>query len=603
MKKILIALIAALALYMMFGNTDEPPPTAVADSLRATTTGSVIGFEDVHDTYAWLGIPYAASTAGENRWRAPQPPAAWEGTREALAYGSACPQLTGVFGGADIGADDQASDIMGSEDCLTLNVWAPQGSNPDDKAKLPVMVWIHGGGNTIGYSGQYPSGILAGRKDLVVVTINYRLGLLGWFSHPALRAGAQSLEDASGNYGTLDTVAALAWVRDNIAAFGGDPGNVTVFGESAGGRNVYMLIASPLARGLFHKAIVQSGVTPTTLVERAENYTDQEPPGLENSSGDVLLKVLVSAGRAKDRESAKQVVTTMSHAEIAEFLRAQSVEDLMADVGGQAGLYPAPQTVRDGLVLPKQPMFELFKDPSRYNSVPIVTGTNRDEMKLFMGMDPAYSELWLGIIPRIRNQATFDNDTSYHSDRWKLAAVDMPADIMARNGHDQVYTYRFDWDEGGSLGIVDWSTALGAAHAMEIPFVFGDFPGIFPIPRLFTAGNESGRRVLSEAMMDYWTQFARTGRPGTGGNAANPAWTPWLPGRGGTLLLDTGDGGGIRMSESRLVVADFRRRLENDTLITDPQARCAMYASLFDSDRWSRDLLDPDEFAALGCSR
>lgn len=595
MKKILGILFAAVALYFIFSQGDEAPPTVAGDSLRTTATGDVVGFEDVHDTYAWLGIPFAASTAGDNRWRAPQPAPAWEGTREALAYGPECPQQASVFGGSDA----EPGSVVGSEDCLSLNIWAPR--EPGDN-KLPVMVWIHGGGNTVGASGQYPAGILAGRQDLVVVTVNYRLGFLGWFAHPSLRAGAQGLEDASGNYGTLDNIAALQWVQDNIASFGGDADNVTIFGESAGGRNVYMLIGSPLARGLFHRAIVQSGLATTTALERGEHFTDDALPGLENSSSETLARLLVAAGRAQDRASAKTVIASMDDAQVADFLRAQTPEALIGNLESQAGMYAAPQTFRDGTVLPKESLLDIFTDPARYNSVPVITGTNRDEMKLFMGMDPSYSELWLGVLPRIRDQAVFDNDTSYHSDRWKLGAVDVPADIMTANGHDAVFAYRFDWDEGGSLlGLIDLSKSLGAAHAMEIPFVFGDFPGIFPIPRLFTRGNEPGRIALSDAMMDYWAEFARTGDPGTGVSEQQPRWSSWRSGQGGMLLLDSPGGGGIRMSENRLLIADFRRRLENDVLVTDPQERCERYADMFNSDRWSSDLFEEDEYVALGC--
>lgn len=597
MKKIVLVLVAALALYLLLRDTPDTPPTAATESTRAIATGTLTGFEDEHNTYAWLGIPYAASTAGDNRWRAPQPAPAWTGPREALQFGPVCPQLVSVFAGVE----GEPGEAAGSEDCLSLNIWAPRGAADDGREPLPVMVWIHGGGNTVGASDHYRGAALAGRQDVVVVTINYRLGLLGWFTHPALRAAAANPEDASGNYGTLDTIAALRWVQANIAAFGGNPDNVTVFGESAGGRNVYMLMASPLAQGLFHRAIVQSGSIPTTPFALAENFVDDEPPGLANSAGETLLRLLVNSQQAQDREDARERLAAMSADEIVAFLRSQSIDELMAGLGGNAGMYSAPQTLRDGHVLPKRPLFKLFRDPGAYNSVPVITGTNRDEMKLFMGLDPAYSDLWFGILPRVRDQAAFDNETGYHSDRWKLAAVDWPADIMTGNGHDAVYAYRFDWDEGGSLGLVDWSTTLGAAHAMEIPFVFGDFPGIFPLPRLFTGRNEPGRLALSDAMMNYWAEFARTGAPGTGGNDQQPRWDAWRAGRGGMLIFDSPQGGGIGMSEKRLVPADFRRRLENDTLVTDTAARCELYTDLFDSLRWGSELFSEADYTRLGC--
>ncbi|MFK7976887.1 MAG: carboxylesterase/lipase family protein [Halioglobus sp.] len=600
MKKAAILLVIAIATYAFFSTRPEPELTPAANSLRSIEAGELVGFEDSENTHAWLGIPYAASTAGENRWRAPQPAPGWEGTREALGYGETCPQLASLFAGAE----GEPGAAAGSEDCLTLNIWAPrfdEDAIPSGDSALPVMVWIHGGGNTVGASSQYPAPILAGREKLIVVTINYRLGLLGWFSHPALHASAANAEDASGNYGTLDTIAALQWVQENISAFGGNPSNVTVFGESAGGRNVYMLLASPLAKGLFQRAIAQSGAASTTPVYLAQNTLQDNPPGEENSSGETVLRLLIQTGKASSKEEAASIAAEMPEREMASFLRSQSLAQLLAGLGTESGMYSAPQTVRDGYVLPAQTLYEQFENPKNYNSVPTITGTNRDELKLFMAMDPEYSDRVFGLIPRIKDQASFDNEAAYHSDRWKLAAVDHPADIMTAGGHPSLYAYRFDWDEGGSVGITDWSTALGAAHALEIPFVFGDFEGLFPIPRLFTAGNRKGREALSAGMMSYWAQFARTGNPGTGRKGELPQWTTWQSGRGGMMLLDSPAGGGIRMSDNRLTLAYFRRRLENDTIITETNARCELYTEMFNSSRWGQELFDSQEYAKLGC--
>lgn len=601
MKKIILLLVVAAAIYALFSTRPEPARVAAPESIRTPSGGAVVGSVDDEETHAWLGIPYAASTAGDNRWRAPQPAAPWGETLEALNYGHACPQIASLFAGVD-GEPGSAS---GSEDCLSLNIWAPQfepDALPSGDAALPVMVWIHGGGNTVGSSAHYPSPLLASRENLIVVTLNYRLGLLGWFSHPALQATAANAADASGNYGTLDTIAALDWVQNNIAAFGGNPDNVTVFGESAGGRNVYMLLASPLASGLFHRAIVQSGSASTMPLNIAQNTMDDAPAGHENSSGETLLRLLQQTDNALSREAAVQKAAAMSPQETAQYLRAQSLAQLLAGLGTDSGMYSAPQTFRDGHVLPKETLFQVFKNPRNYNSVPIITGTNRDELKLFMAMDPQYSDRVLGLIPRIRDQAAFDNEAAYHSDRWKLAAVDEPADIMTAGGHRAIYAYRFDWDEGGSVGITDWSKALGAAHALEIPFVFGDFEGLFPIPRLFTSANRKGREALSENMMSYWAQFARTGNPDRGTDGDLPQWTTWQTGLGGMMLLDSPEGGGVRMSQSRLRLADFRRRLENDTIITTTEARCELYTQMFNTTSWGTELFDPGEYAALGCS-
>ncbi|MDP3378936.1 MAG: carboxylesterase family protein, partial [Brevundimonas sp.] len=235
-----------ISLMMVF----VPVPALVPDPVdtvrleNGTVQGAVAG-----DIVAFKGLPYAAPPVGERRWRPPAPAANWEGTRDATTYGAICIQ-------APANGDPGVGPLPMSEDCLTLNVWAPvERAEP-----LPVMVWIHGGGynNGSGTAALYDGSALA-RRGVVVVTINYRLGRLGFFDHPALAADRPADEPA-GNYGVMDQIAALEWVHDNIAALGGDPGNVTIFGESAGGVAVTQLMIAPSARGLFHKAIVQSGL-------------------------------------------------------------------------------------------------------------------------------------------------------------------------------------------------------------------------------------------------------------------------------------------------------------------------------------------------------
>lgn len=601
MRTIVLLLIAAvLGTYLLLRPEAPVLPENAPDSLRTVNSGNLVGFADRAQTHAWLGIPYAASTARQGRWRAPRPAPSWEGVRSALSYSPPCPQPWSFFAGVE----GKRGQVAGSENCLALNIWAPRFTPQDipgpDEA-LPVMVWIHGGGNTVGSASGYPAAQFAGRENLLVVTINYRLGMLGWFSHPALRAQADNPKDASGNFGTLDTIAALEWVRDNIAAFGGNPNNVTIFGESAGGRNVFMLLASPLAEGLFHRAIVQSGSLNSMPRQFGENPVDAEQPGMPNSSGETLLRLLLERNIVPDRESAIAAVEDLTDKELAAFLRSRNLEDLFGSVGGPSGMYPAPQVFRDGHVIPRQPLTEVLADPTQYNSVPLVTGANRDEQKLFMAMDPQYSDKLFGVIPRILDQQSFDNKAAYYSDRWRLGAVDTPAQIISDHGDQPVFTYRWDWDEGGSLGIVDWSEALGAAHGLEIPFVLGHFDDFTPIPRLFTRANRKGREQLSQRMMSYWAQFARSGDPGRGTNADLPQWQPWQHNNGGIMVLDTEEDGGVRMDDSRLRVEDFRQRLMADTLITDQTERCALYLKLFHSPRRGKELFDPREYRQLGC--
>ncbi|MCX2979860.1 carboxylesterase [Halieaceae bacterium IMCC14734] len=597
LKKILLAMVIVLVAWFLLGDDRSESVYVEPASERLLDSGTIMGFADRHDVYAWLGIPYAAPPVGADRWRAPGAIPAWEGTRDTVKFGAACIQPWS-FMTRDTGV---AGDIIGSEDCLYLNVWAPRDAL-NAGTRLPVMLWIHGGSNTAGTAAGYPASHLAGSQQVIVVSINYRLGFLGWFSHPALGASASSPEEASGNFALLDMVAALQWVQRNIETFGGDSENVTVFGESAGGRNVYALMASPLAQGLFHRAIVQSGSIATQALTEAENYRDEASPGHRNSSGERVVSLLQQAGLASDRESAKAVHETMGVGALAEFLRARSPQELLTDIGARAGSYSVPQTFRDGVVLPADSLLEVFADPKRYNNVPLITGANRDEQKLFAAMNSEFSELRWGLIPRITDQANFDRVTAYLSDGWRLAAVDSPANVIASNAGAPVFAYRFDWDEGGNMLLVDWSTALGAAHGMEIPFVLGDFERINPIPWFFNPFNRTGRETLSAAMMGYWAEFARNGDPGGGQDQAQPVWQAWQADEGGVLFLDTDTDGGIRMSPGRLEVSHFTDRLLADAGFADVAERCAMFINLFRSPWRGYELFDAREYQRLGCA-
>src|SRR5262245_8269705 len=240
----LLAPLAAALLAACGGPLKDARPSADASSQRALPAGDVVGFTGSYGDHAWRGIPYAEPPVGALRWRAPRPLPRWSGEREALVSGAPCPQIASVYSGAPRGKKD----IVGSEDCLVLDVYAPRFARdavPSGAAALPVMLWIHGGGNTIGSASFYDGGHLAAAENVVVVVVQYRLGALGWLRHAALRAEGGSDADRSGNFGTLDTIRALEWVRDNVAAFGGDPQRVTIFGESAGGNNVFALLLSP----------------------------------------------------------------------------------------------------------------------------------------------------------------------------------------------------------------------------------------------------------------------------------------------------------------------------------------------------------------------
>jgi para-nitrobenzyl esterase len=595
MKKILgiiaILLLALLAWFAFKHWRDQP----VVDnqSLRSTTTGTLAGFADQHSTHAWLGVPFARPPVGELRWRAPQPPAAWDGARQALAHSEPCAQLT-LFA---LGSKNTST---GSEDCLYLNIWAPRFTAEQAAAqRLPVMVWIHGGGNTLGFADSTRGHHLAGSQQVIVVTLQYRLGVFGWFSHPALRDAATTPADASSNFGLLDQIAGLQWVRDNIAAFGGDPANVTIFGESAGGHDVFALLAAPPAKGLFHRAIAQSGVVRTLTRDAAENYSDDAEPGLPYSSREFINRLLVDDGSAADRAAAKQRQLQMSGADVASYLRGKSVDALLAGVTRRSlGMYLAPTVIRDGYAVPLEPPYEIFADPARYNSVPLMTGTNRDEYKLFLSSSAELTEKKLGLVPKIKDAMTYNRITGYFSDAWKAQSVDELAAVLQRSQGDTVFTYRLDWDEEPDYGIVDLRELLGAAHSVDLNFVFGD-DATQGLP-LRNDANGAGRDALSATMMAYWAHFAKHGTPGNGGKPELPVWRAWSPSEPSLMIFDSAQGGGVRISGERLHVADIKQRLKEDPLIEKPVERCQLYVQLFYAGL-SDTYWNESEYDAWGC--
>jgi para-nitrobenzyl esterase len=592
---VVLAVAVAAAYLLLRPKAPPPPPPPVADeaTVRSTTSGEIVGFRTPKGAFAWLGLPFAAPPVGALRWQAPTAPAAWTGRREALAVGSLCVQFPSLLSGA--GRSPSSSEPVGDEDCLYLNVYAPPVA-PADGAQLPVMLWIHGGGNSIGHGGSYDGSVLAARHDVIVVTINYRLGPFGWFAHPALHPPGTAPIDASGNYGTLDAIAALEWVRANIAAFGGDPGNVTIFGESAGGTDVLTLLVSPLAKGLFHRAIVQSGGLGLTPLSEAANYADHG--GHAYSGREIVNRMLVRDGRAADTAAARAVQDGLSDAEIRDALRGQKAFDLMRLYqGGGFGMIDAPDVFADGTVLPANTVTaELFADPDRYNAVPTILGTNRDEIALFLSRSPRWTENLLWIFPRLKDEAAYPRYVRYSSDAWKARGVDSIADAMSRAQGETVYAYRFDWDEEPSIMGFDLSKALGAAHGLEIAFVFGNFESGLGLSYIYPA--TPTRDALSASMMSYWAQFAHAGAPGRGRSGSEVEWTPW--GRDGNTMIvfDTATDGGVRMSSERVTFESLRARLHDDSSFAEVKDRCEIYAQIFRG-----DLFDADEWESLRCSQ
>ncbi len=581
----------------------ERPAPRVADpaSRRTLGAGALVGFTGQYDSHVWLGIPYAKPPVGDLRWRPPQPAAAWNDTREATEFGSPCPQFASRFAGV-VGL--KPGTLTGNEDCLYLNVYAPRFSPneiPTGNERLPVMVWIHGGGNSIGLGDFYDGGNLAATHDVIVVTTNYRLGPMGWFRHAALRVNASSEVESSGNFGTLDLIAVLEWVCDNIEAFGGDPGNVTIFGESAGGRNVVSLLVSPRAAGLFQRAIAQSGAVHNETVEAAENFADDAERGHRGSSNEVLASLLVAHGTAADRQAAKAHIAGMKLAEIAEHLRSKSACEILSAYGTEPseGLIDFPNVFADGVVLPREKPLERFSRAGGYNQVPTIFGTNRDENKLFMYADPMWVRTILWMWPWLRNEALFNATAEALAAMWKVNGADAPAAAMRGTQGPSVYVYRWDWDEEPTILGAELSVMLGAAHGFEIPFVFGHFDLGPEANIIFTDENEPGRRELAQKMMSYWAQFAYAGDPGRGRSGDLPAWTPWDPSSAEApkfMVFDTDAGGGLRMSSKTVTKESVLASVESDPRLETQRQRCGVYREMV---RWSFDFT-PEEYATAG---
>ncbi len=577
-KGLTIKLIAAVMLAFLLYSCDsdvslenEPTASSIASVtklsplLRQPSTGDTMGFQTEQGAYAWLGLPFAQPPVGDLRWRAPRAISQWDIPQLSDKFGSPCVQLPIQLEALG----DKSNEHYGDEDCLYLNIYAPPMSRETAKdSKLPVMFWIHGGGNSIGEASQFDGSGLANRQNVVVVTINYRLGPLGWFRQQGITGSGNTEADRSGNFGTLDQILALEWVRDNISAFGGEEGNVTIFGESAGGRNVVALLLSPLAKGLFHRAIVQSGNSYFPELGSAEFFHP-------NSGSNSVKKMFV----AKAINNVEEMRDVNAH-EILELYRVPNSELPLLDV---------PNVFRDGYVIPKNAGLQAFRE-GQYNQVPTMLGTNRDEQKLFMYLKPDNTRKWLGFWQTLRDSNSYERDAYYMSTRWRIAGAEAPARVMSQ----PVYVYRFDWDEQATPLGMDFPAMIGAAHGLEISFILGAIDmGAFD-QVLITEDNQAGRDELSETMMNYWGNFARNGNP-NGESSSAVKWLPWGE-QEQFIILDTQSDKGVFMSRDTHTYEQLMVELKNDLRFHSSADRCRLFLDLLE---WSPELLAWKKY--VGC--
>ena len=557
------------------------------DSLRLTNSGPVIGTEGEEGIHIWFGVPYAEAPLGKLRWKAPRNVNSWDKVYEATNFGSPCVQIQSSLTGGGLA---KPGDIIGNEDCLYLNIYAPSynvNSVPKEINRLPVMVWIHGGGNTSGMTSEYNPERFVVSQNIIVVTISYRLGLFGWFSHPELRKKSDDI-DASANFGLLDQIKALEWLRDNIEVFGGDKNNITIFGESAGGQNVIALYVSSLAKGLFHRAISQSGGITLTSIEDAEEIDRNiHPLGKDYRYRHKTTKELVNSLLNEG------IINTHFHetGNIEELMNLES-HDLMRNWSkGKAweGTTQLARIIGDDLVLPKDSILAALRDKDRHANVPIILGVNKDENKTFNLFDEELVTNILNFTFIVKDPFFYDLKSDYQSLAWRSNAVDTPADAIVNGGYSNVYAYRFDWDEQPSILGMDFSFLLGAGHGLEIPFVMGDFDFGRQTRFLFTKKNESERIKLSKLIMQYWAHFAKDGYPNAQlENAVQ--WDKWPKGginKDRIMILDTEQSNAPRMSNGYAPHDKLVNIFENDERSLKVNNKCSFLKDVYSwVDNW-----------------
>ncbi len=475
----------------------------------ATSSGLSQGLLN-KNVITWEDIPYAIPPVGDLRWKAPRPLLSPDLSIKPLE-GNGCLQEASIYAGI------QGEGIVGQEDCLYLDIKAPVNNL---NRRLPVMFWIHGGGNTSGVKDYYDFSELSREHQVLVVTINYRLGPMGWFTHPAIQ-GLQSGIDQTSNFGTLDIMEALKWVQTNIHSFGGDPNNVTILGESAGGNNVLSLLASPIGDGLFHKAISQSGYTTSFTKDEAEGI-DQKGNIINQLGSDPVLTSYDLSGYGSIKNLFIKDPQKYGE-EYQRFLRSidgkallETYEKLSKNTYDRL-----PLLTRDGIVTHIDGVSAGLASSQKKNDIPVIAGSNKDELALWLGanryfVNASYPLTKLVPIPKIefKNESLYKLWVKIRSQGWKLRGVDEPLMELEKAGYDSLYAYRFDWDDQASSYFADFPNLIGAAHGFEISFITGDFK-FGPIGRYVYPRGEL-RNQMKTTMMNAWASFAKTGTPDTG---------------------------------------------------------------------------------------
>jgi len=546
---------------------------------RETRSGKVHGIEYANKTLAWLGIPYAKPPTKENnlRWKAPVDPEPWNNIRESLESVDDCvPCAQNAHHPVTWENTGSFNKVIGSEDCLILNVWRPDTMEDD----LPVYVWVHGGANNYGAAYEYDRSAFAKKANAVVVVVQYRLGPFGWLYHTDFQNdSSRNTLDKSGNFGALDIIKALKWVNVNIKNFGGNPKNVTVAGESAGAHNSGNLLVSPLAKGLFLRIMMQSRAMPLRTTTTAVNDTE----------------ILISRLAANDGMAA---VTGNKK----DYLESKSTEAIIKAYWFPSLASQSPGAIMDGTVIPQiaytPPMtaFNALINTGNYNKVPVILGNNMEEAKYFTpvfgalvkytfaiptyqgypfyisAMIPSGYFTWLDlckvvnpalvadspgttaytpltldmVLPTQTDKDVYSACAAYGSLAWKTTYTDDIAATLKAQPGQTVYAYYFKWD--GATGQDNYKFVMGAAHTSEIPFFAGLDTDTYGGMAFTPSNDTAGRKQLGDMMLKYVKNYIHTGNPN---GSSLPVWEQWSNTAGSPKCIEfdaTDDAAVVNMS-------------------------------------------------------
>ena len=536
---ILILLVtASCSTISNFNETDK-------DIVVKSQSGNYLGIEAT-DLYVFKGIPYAEPPVGDLRWRAPRDVEYLDAIIDATEFKNECVQPK------DNSSIFNRNLSTGDEDCLYLNIYVPKNQNSLNKNKFPVMYWIHGGSNIWGAGSDYDFSNLATSQQVIVVTINYRLGLFGWFASPFFAETGEDL-DKSYNFGHLDIIKGLEWVNQNISSFGGDKNNVTIFGESAGGSNTLTMIASPLAEGLFHKAISQSGYVSSYSAEYAESIS-------ELSSKNIF---------------AEDIKYLTDSNEIVDYLQGLTQTEVYEKYIATAEkyVYPiTPITMRDGIVVPKEGVYKALEkaDPGLI----VVAGTNKDEMNYWFVNSEYFYDTSFEIRRTLkRSEANLRSWNKFRSAIWRYKGAEEPLRRMSKS-NDNLYSYRLDWDEEDDGIFGDYSLFVGAAHGIDVPFISNSFD-MEQIPWyikniLFPESSAEGRDALSSLMMRYWGNIAKYGDPNV---FVSQKWEKFTANDNQMIILDNPGDPNFGMVTNPVVPKTLLKEIESDSAL-EIEERC-----------------------------